>query len=105
MKALAPNCKTKMIIGVCTLEIHIPTAASLKNKRQVVNSIKARLRNEFNVGVAEVGDQNLWQTAVIGVVTVNSDRDYVHGLLTRVAQWVEDVRLDCELVDFEIELI
>jgi len=80
-------------------------SASLKDKRQVVKSLTARLRKEFNIAVAEVGRQDARQTAVIGVVTVSGDRDYAHGLLTRVARWVEDARLDCVLVDYEIELI
>ncbi len=94
-----------MVIGVCTLELNIPAAASLKDKRQVVKSVLARLRNEFNVAVAEVDRLDAWQTAVIAVVTVSNDRDYAHGLMTRVALWVEHNRLDCDLVDYEIELI
>jgi hypothetical protein len=80
-------------------------AASLKDKRQVIRSLTARLRNEFNVAVAEVDRQNSWQTAIIGVVSVSGDADYVHGLLTRAAQWIENNRLDCEVVDYQIELV
>ncbi len=94
-----------MIIGVCTLELNIPIAASLKDKRKVVRSVVARLRNEFNVAVAEVGHLDSWQSAIIAAVTVSGDRDYAHGLMTRVALWVERSRLDCDLVDYEIELI
>ncbi len=94
-----------MIIGVCTLELNIPIAASLKDKRKVVRSVIARLRNEFNVAVAEVGHLDSWQSAIIAAVTVSGDRDYAHGLMTRVALWVEYSRLDCDLVDYEIELI
>ncbi len=94
-----------MIIGVCTLELSLPTAGSLKDKRQVIKSVTARLRNEFNVAVAEVDRLDSWQTGIVAVVTVSGDRDYAHGLLTRVALWVERHRLDCELVDYEIELI
>jgi uncharacterized protein YlxP (DUF503 family) len=94
-----------MVIGVCTLELNIPTASSLKNKRQVVKSVIRRLRNEFNVSVAEVDKLDSWQTAVIAAVTVSSDRDYAHALMTRVALWVDNNRLDCYLVDYEIELI
>jgi uncharacterized protein YlxP (DUF503 family) len=94
-----------MVIGVCTLELSIPTANSLKDKRSVVKSVAARLRNEFNIAVAEVDMLDSWRTATIAVVTVSSDKDYAHGLLTRVALWVERHRLDCELVDYEIELI
>jgi len=94
-----------MVIGVCTLELSIPTANSLKDKRSVVKSVAARLRNEFNISVAEVDMLDSWRSATVAAVTVSSDRDYTHGLLTRVALWVERHRLDCELVDYEIELI
>jgi uncharacterized protein YlxP (DUF503 family) len=94
-----------MVIGVCTLELSIPTANSLKDKRRVVKSVAARLRNEFNISVAEVDMLDSWRTATIAAVTVSSDKDYAHGLLTRVALWVERHRLDCDLVDYEIELI
>lgn len=94
-----------MVIGVCTLELNIPAAASLKDKRQIVKSVIARLRNEFNIAVAEVDRLDSWQTAIVAAVTVSNDRDYVHALLTRVALWVERNRLDCDLVDYEIDLI
>jgi uncharacterized protein YlxP (DUF503 family) len=94
-----------MVIAVCTIELEIPMAASLKDKRQVIKSVIARLRNEFNISVAEVDQQDAWQLAVIAAVTVSSDRDYAHGLLTRVIQWIETTRLDCALVDYRIELI
>jgi len=94
-----------MVIGVCTLELNLPMAASLKDKRQIVKSVTTRLRHEFNVAVAEVDRLDSWQSAIVAVVTVSGDRDYAHGLMTRVAGWVENHRLDCELVDYEIELI
>ncbi len=94
-----------MVIGVCTLELNLPTSASLKDKRQVIKSVIARLHNEFNVSVAEVDRLDSWQSAVVAVVTVSGDREYAHGLLSRVALWVERNRLDCDLVDYEIELI
>jgi uncharacterized protein YlxP (DUF503 family) len=94
-----------MVIGVCTLELSIPGATSLKDKRQVIKSVIARLRNQFNVSVAEVDLLDVRQGAIIAIVAVSNDRKYVHGLLTRAARWVEETRLDCELVDYEIELI
>ena len=94
-----------MVIGVCTLELSIPMSNSLKDKRSVIKSVAARLRNEFNISVAEVDMLDAWRSATIAAVTVSSDKDYAHGLLTRVALWVERHRLDCDLVDYEIELI
>ena len=94
-----------MVIGVCTLELSIPAATSLKDKRGIVKSVIARLRNEFNVAVAEVDHLDRHQSAILAAVTVSGDKDYAHGLMTRVALWVEHARLDCDLVDYEIELI
>lgn len=94
-----------MVIGVCILHLNIPTANSLKHKRRVVKSVMARLRNEFNISIAEVDGLDSWQSAVVAAVAVSSDRDYAHSLMTRVALWVERTRLDCDLVDYEIELI
>ena len=94
-----------MVIGVCTLELNIPSSGSLKDKRQVVKSIVTRLRNEFNVAVAEVDQLGARQSAVIAAVTVSADRDYAHTLLMRVANWVDQNRLDCYLVDYDIELL
>jgi uncharacterized protein len=94
-----------MIIGAITLELSIPTSNSLKEKRKVIRSLVARIRNEFNVSVAEVGGQDRWRSAEVAVVCVSSDHDYAHGLLTRVALWVERQRLDCQLVDYYIEII
>jgi len=94
-----------MVIGICTIELEIPMAASLKDKRQVIKSLTARLRKEYNVAVAEVDFHNAWNLTAIGIVTVSSDRDYAHGLLMKAVRRVEETRLDCDLVDYQIEFI
>jgi uncharacterized protein YlxP (DUF503 family) len=93
-----------MVIGVCTIELYIPGNGSLKGKRRKLKSLMARLRHEFNVSVAEVDSHDLWQSAVLGVACVSSDRGYAHGLLLKVVQYVEKERLDCQVVDYEIEM-
>lgn len=93
-----------MVIAVCTLELDIP-ATSLKDKRRVVKSVIARLRNEFHISVAEVDHLDSWQSAVIAAVAVSNDADYLHRLMTKVVNWVERSRLDCDLADYQIELI
>lgn len=94
-----------MVIGVCTLELSLPATASLKDKRQVIKSLIARLRNEFNISVAEVGAQDQWQWAVIGVACVSSDRDYAQGLLSRVVGWIQENRLDCDLAEYQVQIM
>ena len=73
-------------IGVLTLEIRIEGAHSLKDKRHVVKSLKDRLRSKFNVAVAEIDHQELWQRAAVAAVTVSSD----HERAQKVLQSVED---------------
>jgi uncharacterized protein YlxP (DUF503 family) len=94
-----------MVIGLCTIELHLPGANSLKDKRSVLKSVSRRIRNEFNVSIAEVEDQDIWRSAVLGVVTVSNDAAYVHGLLTKVVNWIERTRLDVNLVDYRIEML
>jgi uncharacterized protein YlxP (DUF503 family) len=73
-----------MPVAFLTLEIRIEAAHSLKDKRQVVRSLKDRLRNSYNISVAEIDVTDLWQRATIGVVSISSSRDYLEGLIRNV---------------------
>jgi len=72
------------MIAFLTLELQIEAAQSLKDKRQVVRSVKDRLRAQFNVAVAELDANGLWNRATIGVVSVSDSRDYLDGLMKNV---------------------
>ena len=72
------------MIAHLTLELRIEAAQSLKDKRQVVRSVKDRLRSSFNVSVAELDPSNLWNQASIGVVAISHSRDYLDGLMKNV---------------------
>lgn len=92
-----------MPIGLLTLEIHIPDARSLKDKRQVLRSLKDRLRGQFNVAVAELDHQDLWQRALVGVVSLSGDARHLEQSLQAV--FTESERLlGRDLVRHEIEL-
>jgi uncharacterized protein YlxP (DUF503 family) len=71
-------------VGVLTLELHIEGAQSLKDKRHTVKSLKDRLRGKFNVAVAEIDYQDLWQRALVAAVTVSSDRTRAEQVLQLV---------------------
>jgi uncharacterized protein YlxP (DUF503 family) len=89
-------------IGVLTLELRLENSHSLKDKRHVVQSLKDRLRHKFNVAVAEIDYQDLWQRAAIAAVTVSSDRTHAGQVL----QSVEDeaaALLGSELTEATIE--
>ena len=74
------------MIAFLTLELHIEAAQSLKDRRQVVRSMKDRLRTNFNVSVAELDAAELWSRATIGIVSISSSRDYLDGLMKKVEQ-------------------
>lgn len=73
-----------MPVAQLTLELRIEHAQSLKDRRQVVRSLKDQLRQGFNVSVAEMDDAVTWQSATVGVVAVSRSRDYLHGLIEEV---------------------
>ncbi len=91
-------------IGVLTLELQIEDAHSLKEKRHVVASLKDRLRSRFNVAVAEIGYQDLWQRALVSAVTVSIDRTYAEGVLTAAEREAENI-LGGMLVSSTVEWI
>jgi uncharacterized protein YlxP (DUF503 family) len=72
------------MIAYLTIELRIEAAHSLKDKRQVLRSLKDRLRASFNVAVAELDATDLWQRATIGVVSISDSRDYLEGLMHNV---------------------
>ncbi len=84
-----------------TLEIHIADARSLKDKRQVLRSLKDRLRARFNVAVAELEHQELWQRSRVGVVTISADGKYLEESLEAIAEESEQV-LGRDLVSRDI---
>ena len=73
-----------MPVGLLTLELYIPDAHSLKDKRQVLRSLKDKLRREFNVAVAELDHQDVWQRSVVGVVTLSNEEKHVQESLQKV---------------------
>lgn len=93
-----------MVVGLVTLEIHLPYAHSLKDKRQVVRKLKDRLRSRFNVAVAELDHQDLWQRASVGVVTLSNDRAHLSQMLEAVADEAHHL-LNGDLVSSEIEYL
>jgi len=95
-----------MPIATLTLELRIEGARSLKDKRQVLRSLKDKLRQSFNVSVAELDETNLWQRATIGVVSISSSRDYLAGLMQQVERAASRIANDngAELTDSYVEL-
>jgi len=93
-----------MHVGYCSLKFYLHGNNSLKGKRKVVRSIKDRLKNKFNVSVAEVGDQDVWQTLHLGIAAVNSDAIYLDGLFKQLVNFIDNMNL-AEMTDCQTEII
>jgi len=95
------------MIVFLTLELRIEAAQSLKDKRQVVRSLKDRLRASFNVSAAELDPSNLWNQATIGVVAVSHSRDYLDGLMKNVERAAMRIANNhgAEIVDSFVEFL
>ncbi len=94
-----------MHIGICRIKLHLPDTHSLKGKRQVAKSLTSRIQNQFNVAVAEAEDKELWQRLTIVACCVSNDAGHANQMLSRVVSFVEESRMDLELVDYETEII
>ncbi|GIV96415.1 MAG: hypothetical protein KatS3mg057_1072 [Herpetosiphonaceae bacterium] len=94
-----------MLIGSCRIELFLPTSHSLKEKRSVIKSIIARLRNEFNIAIAEVDEHEVWQRAVLGVACVSAEASHAQEQLQAVVNWIIDNRPDVQLLTAESEIL
>jgi uncharacterized protein len=95
-----------MPIAVLTIELRIEHAQSLKDKRQVVRSLKDKLRKHFNVSVAELDETDLWQRATIGVVSISSSRDYLAQIMQSLEKDAARIAAEAggEVVDSFVEI-
>ena len=94
-----------MIIGIATIELHLPLNESLKGKRAALKPLLVRLHKEFNISAAEIDQQDSWQHATIAVVCVSNEAAQVDQVLNHSVQWIEQHRPDLQVVDWQIELV
>ena len=93
-----------MVIGCCSIRFYLHGNNSLKGKRRVVRTIKDRLKNDFNVSIAEVGNQDILQSLHIGISAVSSDKPYMDGLMTKVVNTIDRMNL-ADIVEYKTELL
>ncbi|HEV8242753.1 MAG TPA: DUF503 domain-containing protein [Nitrospirales bacterium] len=93
-----------MVVGVCTIDLHLPGIGSLKGKRQILLSLKERIKNTYNVSIAEVDANDLWQRAVLGVACVANDGRHVNRVLDSVLNAVR-ANPSVELLQHHTELL
>jgi hypothetical protein len=93
-----------MIIGVLSIELEIPDAYSLKDKRAALNRLRDRVRRKFNVAVAEVEDNELWNHSVVAVVAVSNQQRFCNQVLSKAGEFIETLP-DCIVEGVSLEFI
>jgi uncharacterized protein YlxP (DUF503 family) len=93
-----------MVVGVLRLELRLPETHSLKGKRSILRSIKARVQQKFNVSIAECEEHDLWQRTILGVSQVGADQPHVDRCLREVVSFIDDLQL-AELGEEQVEFL
>jgi uncharacterized protein YlxP (DUF503 family) len=94
-----------MAVAVCRLTLRLPENGSLKGKRQVVKSIQQRLHNRFNVSVAEVEHNDLWQLAGLEIAAASNTGSHASEVIANAVAYLESLRLDVEIIEEDTEVI
>lgn len=94
-----------MIVGALRITLHIPFSHSLKEKRQVIRPVLARVRNRFEVSAAEIDQGDRWQIAVLGIACVTNDTRHADEVLARVVNDIETHCGDAVVVDYQTEVL
>ena len=92
-----------MHVGVSKVTLRLPENQSLKGKRRVISSLCSRLRNRFNVAIAEVDQNDVWQSATLGITCVSNTSRHADQVLNNVLSYIEGSREDIEVVGCEQE--
>jgi uncharacterized protein YlxP (DUF503 family) len=93
-----------MFVGVCSLDLILAENHSLKGKRRVLRTVKDRVRNTFNVSIAEVDSHDVWQRCSLGLSCVGRDRPHVESQLSNVVEFIDDLHL-AEIENVHLEIL
>jgi uncharacterized protein YlxP (DUF503 family) len=94
-----------MNAGICRIKLHLSESRSLKDKRRIVKSIISRLRNQYNISIAEVDDQDLWQLVTLGIACVSNHNQHVEETLSKVIGFIASNYPGLEIISREIEML
>lgn len=106
---LTPLCSDGILkpmnVGVARVSLRIPENMDLKGKRMVLKSIIGRVKSHFDVAVAEVDDNDMWQKATIGICCISNNKRHNNEVLSKAVHFIENGRFDVEILDYSIEMI
>jgi len=94
-----------MNVGMCKIQLRLPENGNLKDKRQFVRSVTDRIRNRFNVAVAEISDNDNRNAVGLGICCVSNNSRHANEILSKAVDFILSTRLDAELLDYEIEIL
>lgn len=94
-----------MIIAICKITLHFHNSGSLKHKRSILKSIMTKVKNKFNVSIAEIDSLDLWQKATLGIACVNTDSAHAHETLSRVVNLIEKNLNQGYIINYGIEIL
>ena len=92
-----------MLIGTCTVELHLPESGSLKNKRYILKSLKDRIRKHFNVSISEIDYHDLWQRSLLGIAIVSTETRFADKVLAKVVDFIRS-EARVVLIDYTMEI-
>ena len=92
-----------LFVGACQIRLHLPASQSLKDTRQVVKSVLARVRERFALATAEIGDLEAWQVATLGLAGVSNAANHLEDVLRHAVRYIEESRPDLDVMDVRIE--
>lgn len=93
-----------MNLGILTVEVYLNNSGSLKEKRMVLKSLKDKLRNNFNISIAELDEQDKWQKAILGIVVIGNKRIFLNQQLSSILEYINKFN-SLEIVNHQIELL
>jgi len=93
-----------MLLGVCTINLYLPSSRSLKDKRSIIKSLKLRIKNNFNVSVSEINNYDLWKNTTLGIACIGNEKKYLNGVLNEVIKFIENQN-KLQLINFKTTIL
>ena len=94
----------RMLLGICTINLYFPDSHSLKDKRNVIKSIKLRIRNNFNVSVSEINNYDLWKNTTLGIACIGNEKKYLNNVMNEVIKFIENQN-KLQLINFKTTIL
>ncbi len=104
MKDNKRKLESRMLLGICTINLYLSDSHSLKDKRNVIKSIKSRIRNNFNVSVSEINNYDLWKKTTLGIACIGNEKKYINNILNEVIKFVENQN-KLQLINFKTTIL